>query len=296
MLGVNELQDKGFDADQINQILKIYEDTNIDVSNLPINVHVEDLRTLRQNLFNSKFSPLQENLLLDGLDNNINIILYANPKYSTEKMEVILDALKNNINIENYLELYNTENGNDTLDDLRLIIEGITECIDVDKYANPEFNYEQKVQIKKGLESKLDVDTYANPKYNADQMNVLYKALRANLDISKMANEKYSYLQMDLIKSCLETGYDITKYINTNYSIEQMEQIKKGLKSEIDVSVYAKENFSAIKMRAIRKTLEYNKDNKANISYKIFLDETSDEKILEIQNMIKNGNNKKRRD
>lgn len=296
MLDTKQLEEKGFGTDQINQIIKIYEEVNIDIENIPTYISVEELRTLRQNLSNSKFSPMQENCLIEGLDCGVNIIIYANPTYSYDKMCVILNALKNGLDISSYVDMYNTSDGNDRVLDLSIIFEGLEQGLDVTKYMSPDFSYEQKIQIKKGLESKLDVDIYANPKYNADQMNSLYKSLQAGIDVSSFADEKYSYIQMELISSCLKGGNDITKYIDTNFSFEQMEQIKKGLERNVDVKIFANKNYSPIKMRTIRKILEYNNENREKLSYDIYMNDLSDKEILDIKNILKNGTIKEKQD
>ena len=290
MLDIKVLEGNGFNTDQISQMVKIKEETVLDnIEKIPNYVPCDKLRQLKKDLNDSKFNPMQESMLHAGLDKNIDITIYANPKYSAKKMEIILNALIDNLNIIQFLDEYNVENGNDYIEDLELIFEGLKNHLDVYKYSSIKFNYEQKVQIKKGLESKLNVDKYAKETFNADQMSVLFKALRAGIDIEKMADEKYSYEAMDIIFANLKKGYNILDYITSDYSIDQIYQISKGLDRGVDVSKYSSINYSPTKMRAIRKVLEYNKNNSDKLSYEIYLKDISDEEIDNIRSILKNG-------
>lgn len=292
MLDIKKLEEKGFCQEQINQIVKIHEITDIDLSSLPITADVDKLREIKNDLANSKYSPLQEACLVNGLEHGVDITIYANPKYSVDKMNVILNALIDDLKINHYVDLYNLPDGNNRVDDLEIIFEGLRYNLDVSKYESPNFNYLQKVQIKQGLMSKLPVEIYAKECYNEDQMCSLFKALRQKIDVSKMANPLYPYEVMELIRNCLEKGLEITDYINTNFKMDQVLQIKKGMEREINVSLLANENYSPIKMKGIRKLLEYNRKHNTNWDYKIFLlDNLDDNKILGIIDVIKNGDN-----
>ncbi len=292
MLDIKKLEEKGFCQEQINQIVKIYETTEIDMSSLPITTDVDKLREIKNDLMNSKYSPIQESYLMNGLEQNIDITIFANPKYSAKKMELILNALIDELDVKYFVNLYNIPNGNDRVDDLEIIFEGLKYGLDVSKYESLNFNYLQKIQIKQGLMSKLPVEIYAKECYNEDQMCSLFKALRQKIDVSKMANPLYSYEIMELIRNCLEKGMEITDFINTNFKMDQVLQIKKGMEREINVSLLANENYSPIKMKGIRKLLEYNKKHGTNWDYKIFLlNNLDDNKILGIIDVIKNGDN-----
>lgn len=290
MLDIKILEKKGFDTNQISQIAKIKEDTVLDnIDKIPSYVSYEKLRQLRTDLNNSKYNPMQESILHMGLEKGVDITIYANYKYCAEKMEIILNALVDNLDVLPYLEEYNVENGNEYVDDLKIIFDGLRMGLNVNKYSSIKFHYEQKVQIKNGLESKVDVDEYADPKFNADQMSILHKTLRAGFDIKEMANPEYSYEEMEIIATNLKKGYNILHYITPDYSLDQIYQISKGLDRGVNVSAYCNISYSPIKMRAIRKTLEYNKNNNANESYEIYLKVTSDEEVNKIRNILKNG-------
>lgn len=284
MLEIKDLEIKGFNTDQINQIVKIDEELGIDCSNIPLTVPAEKMRDLRNML--PSFMPMQESCVINGLDAGVDVTIYANKAFSYQKMEIILDALKNDVDVIKYLELYPE---NDRIEELKLIFDSIAEGINPEKFESPEYDYEQKIQIKQGIKSKLDVDIYANPKYNADQMCSLYKALRSNVDVNVLLNEKYSFEEMEIIRYCLEKGYDIEKYVSPELTLEQLEQIKKGFENKVDVSIFANKEYSWIRMKAIRKVLQYNKEHNEKVSYEIYLLDLNDKKIEEIRNVIKNG-------
>lgn len=284
MLDIKNLEKKGFNTDQINQMVKMEEELGIDCNNIPLYVSAEKLRELRVVI--PTLVPMQESCIIAGIEAGVDATIYLDKNFSYEKMEIILEALKHNIDVQKYLELYPTNND---IDDLKLIFDSIVEGIDPAKFESPEFDYEQKVQIKQGLKSKLDVDVYANPKYNADQMCSLYKALRSGVNTEILANENYSFEKMEIIRYCLEKGYDIEKYISPDYSLEQLEQLKKGYENKVNVSIFANKDYSWTRMKAIRKVLQYNKENNEKVSYEIYLLDIDDNKINEIRNIIKNG-------
>ena len=226
MLDFNTLQEKGFSQDQINQITKINLETVLtNIDNIPSFVTCEKLRELKKNLLESKFSPLQESVLYNGLDANLDITIYANPAYSAEKIQVILDALLMGVDVEYYKEEYDKDDVYDHEEDLKIIFDGIKQGLDVSKYSSIDYNYEQKVQIKNGLEANLDVSIYADPGFDEDQMAILFKALRLNLDVSRLANKEYTYQKMEMIFNALKQGIDILPKITPKYSAEQIKQL-----------------------------------------------------------------------
>ena len=61
------------------------------------------------------------------------------------------------------------------------ILEGLKEKVDVDLYANPEYNFQQMRQLRLGLVSNVDISKYANNKLTEEEM----KEIRLRLENEK---------------------------------------------------------------------------------------------------------------
>lgn len=93
---------------------------------------------------------------------------YNNSLYDRYQLCIIRDGIENGINLEDYiirdkLIKYNCFQ-------LRQILNGIISNIDISKYTNPIYTWEQMYEIRLGLEKELDVDIYANPEYDWRKM------------------------------------------------------------------------------------------------------------------------------
>ena len=87
-----------------------------------------------------------------GIENGIDVSIYAKPEFYYRQMDVIYSGLEKNI--------------------------------DVSIYANPEFTAEQMEQIRLGLQEGLNVSIYANKKYNGEEMKeILFSLLNSNFKI-----------------------------------------------------------------------------------------------------------------
>jgi len=84
-----------------------------------------------------------------GLEEGVDVSIYADPKYNADQMLQIFVGLKNGV--------------------------------DVSWYADPKYDKYQMLMIYQGLEKGLDVSVYADPKYSWKQM----KELRENLKEKK---------------------------------------------------------------------------------------------------------------
>ncbi|EEU03768.1 hypothetical protein GCWU000322_00068 [Eubacterium saphenum ATCC 49989] len=61
--------------------------------------------------------------------------------------------------------------------------------MDVDKYANPEFDTSQMYEIRLGLENSVDVDKYADPKFDDLQMFEIRLGLEIELKTKELEME-----------------------------------------------------------------------------------------------------------
>jgi len=142
-----------------------------------------------------------------GLEQNLDVSLYANPEfthdqmedeYSGFKMSLIKLCLESKLDIFPYLEF--------SADKLNVITHGLKQGLDVSIYASSEFDNWQMEEIRKGLESSLDVTIYAN--------------------------SEFSGFQMSQIRIGLEQGINIYTYLNPNINWEEMNRIRMKLVDE----------------------------------------------------------------
>ena len=99
------------------------------------NLTVDNL--IKTEWFN-QFDKQQKKLIIEGLQENLNVFLYAKTKYSWGQMAHLKAVLKKNL--------------------------------DISIYANPDFNNFQMNEIRLGLEQGLDVSVYAKPEFDCGQM------------------------------------------------------------------------------------------------------------------------------
>ena len=115
------------------------------------NLTVDNL--IKTEWFN-QFDKKQKKLIIEGLQENLNIFLYAKTKYRWEQMAHLKAGLKKNL--------------------------------DISIYANPEFNNFQMNEIRLGLQDGLDVSVYAKPEIDCGQMKKireeLLKKIKKNVD------------------------------------------------------------------------------------------------------------------
>ena len=97
----------------------------------------------------NQFNEDQQIEILKGLENNLDVSIYAKPEFDDFQMNAIRTGLEDNL--------------------------------DVSVYAKPEFDEFQMNQIRWGLKNNLDVSIYANPRFDWVQM----KAFREKLENDK---------------------------------------------------------------------------------------------------------------
>ena len=115
------------------------------------NLTVDNL--IRTEWFN-QFDKQQKKLIIEGLQENLNVFLYAKTKYSWNQMAHLKAGLKKNI--------------------------------DISIYANPDFNNFQMNEVRLGLQDGLDVSIYAKTEIDFKEMKKirleLLKKIKKNVD------------------------------------------------------------------------------------------------------------------
>lgn len=97
--------------------------------------------------------------------------------------------LKNNLTFDNlikhYESLYNCHYDNLQVNELRL---GYENCVDVSKYANPDFEWIYMCHLRRALEHGSDISRYIKPTYVPQLSRVISDLAVFNVDIEEFVS------------------------------------------------------------------------------------------------------------
>ena len=125
------------------------------------NLSIENL--IKTEWFN-QFNEDQRYWITEGLENKIDVSVYANPEMSDSIMEEIFYSQISNIDIMPYV------NEGYSLFQLMEIRAGLEANLDISYYNNINFDWQQMERIRVGLEDNLDVSQYAKPELSFEEM------------------------------------------------------------------------------------------------------------------------------
>ena len=125
------------------------------------NLSIENL--IKTEWFN-QFNEDQRYWITEGLENKIDVSVYAKPEMPDSIMEEIFYSQISNIDIMPYV------NEGYSLFQLIEIKEGLEANLDITYYANINFNWQQMREIRWGIEADLDVSIYAKPELSFEEM------------------------------------------------------------------------------------------------------------------------------
>lgn len=132
----------------------------------------------------SGFTPDQLDCIRQGLEQGLDVSIYANPEFGYYQMKEILLGLEEGLDVTVYAkEAF-------TAAQMEMIRIGLERGLDEKYYANPEFDVLQIGEIQLGLEEGLDVTKYADPKINQKKMRQIRIDLHANTNKSKSSHHK----------------------------------------------------------------------------------------------------------
>ncbi|MFN2102911.1 hypothetical protein ABDJ34_08350 [Finegoldia dalianensis] len=178
----------------------------------------------------SQFDSRQQEQVKIGLEQGLDVSVYARSEFDWRQMEQI-----------------------------RL---GLERGLDVSIYAKPEFSDRQMYYIRSGLVQKIDVSWYAKPEFDSEQMKQIKLGLEKifesskTVDVSWYAKPEFDWRQMSQVRVGLKQGLDVSWYAKPEFKRDQMEQIRLGLEKMIDVSSYANPELDYEQMREKRLEIE----------------------------------------
>ncbi len=175
---------------------------------------------------NPEFNWLQMEQIRTGLKDKIDVSVYANPAYSYETMRQLRLALYSEVDLTPYLRRGFTD---DALEEIRL---SLLNRVPVDQWLRDDMCAPQIHEIRIGLCEQLDISCYADTKFNWMQMQEIRLGLEKKLDVSVYANVLYSHFQMKEIRLGMEAGLDVNSYCGLVYSASDMKEKRIDLISK----------------------------------------------------------------
>lgn len=147
-----------------------------------------------------KFDSAQIWLIEQGMENGVDVTVYADPKYDWQQMHVIK--------------------------------RGLEQGIDVAVFSNPKYTHGQMGMLLRGLAQDLDVSAYADPQFSAEQMKEIVTGMENGVNVNRYANTQYTWLQMMEIRKGIENGLDVSSYANPAFSDAQMRTFRNALENQ----------------------------------------------------------------
>ena len=129
----------------------------------------------------NQFDECQQHQILEGLENKLDVSIYANSRFSSFQMYQIRLGLEEKLDVSIYAkECFNSSQ----MSFLRFVLGnnwGLKNKEKILIFAKPEFDFQQMEEIYLGLYANIDATIYANPRFDWKQM----KAFREKLENDK---------------------------------------------------------------------------------------------------------------
>ncbi len=176
----------------------------------------------------SKFDSRQQEQVKIGLEQGLDVNIYAKPEFSDRQMYYIRSGLEQGLDVSWYAK---PEFDSEQMKQIKLGLEKIFESsktVDVSWYAKPDFDWRQMSQVRLGLLGGLDVSWYAKSEFKRDQMEQIRLGLEKMIDVSSYANPELNDKQMR------EKRLDIERILRTTKAGGlELKDVAKLLKKDI---------------------------------------------------------------
>lgn len=261
-----ELEEKGYDFKQINQMLKA-EKQDLDFSKLSVHISADIMRQiidLNPEGFDASRIKLLANCLRQGFDTSY---VLDTEKYNYKQAAEIVDAMFKKVNYK--------------------------------MVANPAWTSKQMKSVKKALIAGIDeeIASLLKPSQFKKYLELSIQANKCGFDIKTAIKEGYDASQIPFLMTAHNTKTDIMPYVTPEFDAYQIIEItdmvrqNKRLNLGVDISEIAKKEFTPKTMRVLFQmaqkgsrvkelyTGQYNKNQinvvsvalKNNLDYKILL-------------------------
>ena len=198
------------------------------------------------------FSKSQLEEIQKGLEQKLNVSVYAKKEFLAIQMRQIRLGLQDNLPVEKY--------ANPSFDwfQMEQIRMGLKDGIDISKYAKPEISYDRMQQIRLSLLDNIDLSAFT--KLEAGILKQLHLGIKNNVRIVPYITQGYDDEQLEAIREAMEKKLPIDEYVNKTFRGIALKEIFTGLEHNVDVKEYAKLNLTWQQMREIRLGLEHRVD------------------------------------
>lgn len=198
---------------------------------------------------NDAYQKAQNQELKLGMEQGLDVSLYANPEFNWLQMEQIRLGLKDKLDVSVYT---NPAYSYETMRQVRL---ALYSDINLVPYIDRGFTDDDLEEIRLALLSQLPIDQWMWDGMCAPQIREIRIGLCEDLNISPYVDSKYNWMQMQEIRLGLEKKLDVYIYSNHLLSHAQMREIRLGLEAGLDVSSYRSLVYSATDMKEKRRAL-----------------------------------------
>ena len=198
------------------------------------------------------FSKSQLEEIQKGLEQKLNVSVYAKKEFLAIQMRQIRLGLQDKLPVEKY--------ANPSFDwfQMEQIRMGLKDGIDISKYAKPEISYDRMQQIRLSLLDNIDLSAFT--KLEAGILKQLHLGIKNNVRIVPYITQGYDDEQLEAIREAMEKKLPIDEYVNKTFRGIALKEIFTGLEHNVDVKEYAKLNLTWQQMREIRLGLEHRVD------------------------------------
>lgn len=198
------------------------------------------------------FSKSQLEEIQKGLEQKLNVSVYAKKEFLAIQMRQIRLGLQDKLPVEKY--------ANPSFDwfQMEQIRMGLKDGIDISKYAKPEISYDRMQQIRLSLLDNIDLSAFT--KLEAGILKQLHLGIKNNVRIVPYITQGYDDEQLEAIREAVEKKLPVDEYVNKTFRGIALKEIFTGLEHNVDVKEYAKLNLTWQQMREIRLGLEHRVD------------------------------------
>ena len=198
------------------------------------------------------FSKSQLEEIQKGLEQKLNVSVYAKKEFLAIQMREIRLGLQDKLPVEKY--------ANPSFDwfQMEQIRMGLKDGIDISKYAKPEISYDRMQQIRLSLLDNIDLSAFT--KLEAGILKQLHLGIKNNVRIVPYITQGYDDEQLEAIREAMEKKLPVDEYVNKTFRGIALKEIFTGLEHNVDVKEYAKLNLTWQQMREIRLGLEHRVD------------------------------------
>lgn len=195
-----------------------------------------------------EFMAIQMRQIRIGLEQGLDVSFYADAAYDWFQMEEIRIGLEKSLKIEAYAS------PDIPYDKMRQIREGIQVGIDLTPYIYLKAGILKELRL--ALLSKVNIIEYIKDGYDEEQLREIRLAMEKKLDIHNYLSKDFRGISIGEIANGLEKGLDVSIYADPQFGWQQMREIRIGLENRVDISIYARPLYSWQQMHEIRIGLE----------------------------------------